>query len=45
MDRSPYKLYVAGVYLKTFATRDAAVEYAVSRGYEEFEIRDRSDAA
>lgn len=45
MSNAPYRLYVMNVYVKTFATRDAAVEYAVDRGYEEFEILDRSDAA
>jgi hypothetical protein len=33
------------VYVKTFAKRDDAVTYAVERGYEEFEILDKSDAA
>lgn len=44
MPKSPYRVYFMGGYVRSFSTRDAALDYVYSSpNWEDYEILDRSD--
>jgi len=44
MDKSPYRVYFLGGYVRSFPTRDEALDYINrSPNSEDYEILDRSD--